>query len=111
MQRMAIPVRKCDAALGAEIVFDLSRAIDDRTFAELEGIFHDNIVVFFRDQHLTNEQHIAFSRRLGELRSEEHTSELQSPMYLVCRLLLEKKKKKKNKLMIEHIKTDNLRST
>src|SRR5437879_6966546 len=32
---------------------------------------------------------------LAELleRSEEHTSELQSPMYLVCRLLLEKKKK------------------
>src|SRR5437879_11137904 len=26
------------------------------------------------------------------VRSEEHTSELQSPMYLVCRLLLEKKK-------------------
>src|SRR5437764_14932302 len=30
-------------------------------------------------------------------RSEEHTSELQSPMYLVCRLLLEKKKKLKTK--------------
>src|SRR5258708_29976952 len=30
-------------------------------------------------------------------RSEEHTSELQSPDHLVCRLLLEKKKKKKNK--------------
>src|SRR5437762_10873012 len=29
----------------------------------------------------------------ARLRSEEHTSELQSPMYLVCRLLLEKKKK------------------
>src|SRR5437764_9847490 len=28
----------------------------------------------------------------GRTRSEEHTSELQSPMYLVCRLLLEKKK-------------------
>src|SRR5437879_13590297 len=28
----------------------------------------------------------------GAGRSEEHTSELQSPMYLVCRLLLEKKK-------------------
>src|SRR5437764_14076987 len=28
----------------------------------------------------------------GADRSEEHTSELQSPMYLVCRLLLEKKK-------------------
>src|SRR5437763_15895391 len=36
----------------------------------------------------------------GQGRSEEHTSELQSPMYLVCRLLLEKKKKikKKNKI-------------
>src|SRR5437764_6854709 len=33
---------------------------------------------------------VALRRR----RSEEHTSELQSPMYLVCRLLLEKKKKK-----------------
>ena len=30
-----------------------------------------------------------------KVRSEEHTSELQSPMYLVCRLLLEKKKKRK----------------
>src|ERR1017187_2431691 len=29
------------------------------------------------------------------MRSEEHTSELQSPMYLVCRLLLEKKKHQK----------------
>src|SRR2546426_7172722 len=36
------------------------------------------------------------SRRSG-LRSEEHTSELQSPCNLVCRLLLEKKKKKKSK--------------
>src|SRR4051794_41676205 len=31
----------------------------------------------------------------GTARSEEHTSELQSPVHLVCRLLLEKKKKKK----------------
>src|SRR2546425_5394829 len=32
------------------------------------------------------------SRKLWPLRSEEHTSELQSLAYLVCRLLLEKKK-------------------
>src|SRR5256885_8473726 len=32
--------------------------------------------------------------QLGEGRSEEHTSELQSPCNLVCRLLLEKKKKR-----------------
>src|SRR2546422_2959201 len=31
----------------------------------------------------------------GRARSEEHTSELQSRLHLVCRLLLEKKKKKK----------------
>src|SRR2546430_3324863 len=33
---------------------------------------------------------------LGEMRSEEHTSELQSQSNLVCRLLLEKKKEKNN---------------
>src|SRR5436189_4120086 len=32
-------------------------------------------------------------KMFGRKRSEEHTSELQSPMYLVCRLLLEKKNK------------------
>src|SRR5436189_2423000 len=37
----------------------------------------------------------ALRGELARTRSEEHTSELQSPMYLVCRLLLEKKKKKK----------------
>src|SRR3712207_8779647 len=36
-------------------------------------------------------------------RSEEHTSELQSRQYLVCRLLLEKKKKKSIKLYISLI--------
>src|SRR2546425_7729223 len=36
---------------------------------------------------------VLVSTRTGLLRSEEHTSELQSLAYLVCRLLLEKKKK------------------
>jgi taurine dioxygenase len=64
---MPIPVKKCDAALGAEIGFDLSRPIDDETFREIEHIFHDNIVVFFRRQTLSDAQHIDFSRRFGEL--------------------------------------------
>src|SRR2546422_7856042 len=34
-------------------------------------------------------------------RSEEHTSELQSRLHLVCRLLLEKKKKNKDQLRVE----------
>src|SRR2546422_7407660 len=37
-----------------------------------------------------------------EMRSEEHTSELQSRLHLVCRLLLEKKKKKTNKFIKHH---------
>jgi taurine dioxygenase len=64
---MPIPARKCDAALGAEIVFDLSQPVDDASFAEIEPLFHDHIVVFFRDQRLSQEQHVAFSRRFGEL--------------------------------------------
>src|SRR3712207_8317853 len=47
--------------------------------------------------HVGGEQVVAvlaavLVERLGHLRSEEHTSELQSRQYLVCRLLLEKKK-------------------
>src|SRR5205807_8550855 len=38
-----------------------------------------------------------YRRMRDNMRSEEHTSELQSPCNLVCRLLLEKKKKNKNK--------------
>jgi taurine dioxygenase len=64
---MAIPVRKSEAACGAEIVFDLSQPIDEAAFRELEGLFHDNIMVFFRDQRLSEDQQIAFSRRFGEL--------------------------------------------
>src|SRR5206468_11992442 len=41
--------------------------------------------------------------RRAEIRSEEHTSELQSRSDLVCRLLLEKKKKKKIKHTNKHI--------
>src|SRR5215217_8652604 len=40
--------------------------------------------------------HPGASRLRSAGRSEEHTSELQSRQYLVCRLLLEKKKKKKS---------------
>src|SRR5690348_18036252 len=40
-------------------------------------------------------------------RSEEHTSELQSPVHLVCRLLLEKKNKKKTNTSTD-IQTSNL---
>src|SRR2546422_7391870 len=51
------------------------------------GLVHDLL-----DDH----DHARRGERRLLLRSEEHTSELQSRLHLVCRLLLEKKKKKKN---------------
>src|SRR3712207_8786175 len=44
----------------------------------------------------------------AEVRSEEHTSELQSRQYLVCRLLLEKKKKKRISRLPRPLERDNL---
>src|SRR3712207_8241231 len=51
---------------------------------------HDAPVVQQVDAILNARQPVG---HLAEVRSEEHTSELQSRQYLVCRLLLEKKKK------------------
>src|SRR3712207_6865563 len=42
-----------------------------------------------------NNPHLGYAITWYGLRSEEHTSELQSRQYLVCRLLLEKKKKQR----------------
>src|SRR5690348_18093748 len=52
----------------------------------------------------------ALRRFCAGFRSEEHTSELQSPVHLVCRLLLEKKKKKKTYcLLCKHLDTYQLK--
>src|SRR5436309_379336 len=73
--------------------------------AELDGVLKRNRARWARNRlvrvGLRRAQHLGwpntsmFTKRLGEsiLRSEEHTSELQSRENLVCRLLLEKKKK------------------
>src|SRR5574344_3018953 len=50
---------------------------------------HDALPILLRTRHFCQNQ--ALCRPAGN-RSEEHTSELQSPDHLVCRLLLEKKK-------------------
>src|SRR5437762_10910495 len=44
-----------------------------------------------QDRRALRSHRAVLGGRIAQLRSEEHTSELQSPMYLVCRLLLEKK--------------------
>src|SRR5437763_12501413 len=69
---------------------------DDRAQPVLEGVVVEDIGKVGCDHGL--EAVLLDGRDRTQLcrylRSEEHTSELQSPMYLVCRLLLEKKKKK-----------------
>jgi taurine dioxygenase len=64
---MTLSVKKSGGACGAEIGVDLAQEIDDPTFWEIENAFHANIVVVFRGQQLTNERHIEFSSRFGEL--------------------------------------------
>ena len=63
-----LSVHKSSAPLGAEIRgVDLSRDVSDAVFREIVDLFHEHEVVYFRGQSLTPEQHIAFSRRFGEL--------------------------------------------
>src|SRR5690348_17692774 len=59
-----------------------------------ERLFHDNSATSraAMQDRLTEERSI-LDLVQDNTRSEEHTSELQSPVHLVCRLLLEKKKK------------------
>ena len=59
-----IEVRPVGGALGAEIHgVDLSTDLPDQQFSEIREVFRDNGVIFFRDQKLTPEQHIAFAER------------------------------------------------
>jgi taurine dioxygenase len=63
-----LTVRRSGAPLGAEILgIDLSRELDEALFQSIVDAFHEHEVIFFRDQKLTPDQHVAFSRRLGEL--------------------------------------------
>jgi len=64
---MKLSVTKSGDPCGAEIDVDLSSELDDRAFAEIECAFHDNVVVYFRGQALSNEHHIEFSHRFGQL--------------------------------------------
>jgi taurine dioxygenase len=66
-----IAINKLGRHLGAEISgVDLAQPMDDNTFAKISRAFFDNEVVVFRNQMLTPEQQIAFTRRFGVL--EQH---------------------------------------
>ena len=63
-----IRVRRLTPLIGAEIAgVDLAQPLSDRAFDEIHRALMEHLVVFFRDQHLSPEQHLAFGRRFGEL--------------------------------------------
>ena len=66
MDYQNIDVKPVSGALGAEIFgVDLSRPLDNRTFFEIRQAFDENIVIFFRDQNITPQQHLDFGARFG----------------------------------------------
>lgn len=65
---MSIEIIPTGAAVGAEIRgVDLSLPLDDATFAVIERAYNEHGVIFFRDQHVTPPQQVAFTRRFGEI--------------------------------------------
>lgn len=65
---MTFAVKPLTRAIGAEISdVDIAAGVDDATFRQIEEAFNRHSVILFRDQQLTPEQHVRFSRRFGEL--------------------------------------------
>jgi taurine dioxygenase len=68
MAYQAIRVEKLTPIIGADVHgVDLSQPLDERTLKEVHEALTENQVIFFRDQHLTVDQHKAFGRLFGEL--------------------------------------------
>src|SRR3712207_8836195 len=72
---------------------DLPLTRDAEQHLELEGAFRNALLVRVPNRGVDHPGIVRGDSMID--RSEEHTSELQSRQYLVCRLLLEKKKKNK----------------
>jgi len=63
-----IEVTPIAGALGAEISgVDLSGELDDEMVGEIRQALLDHLVIFFRDQEITPEQHLTFARKFGNL--------------------------------------------
>jgi taurine dioxygenase len=68
MTYRTIEVKKLAPSIGGVINgVDLSGPLSDEQFEEIHRALIENLVIFFRDQTLTVEQHKAFGRRFGEL--------------------------------------------
>jgi taurine dioxygenase len=61
-------VDKLTPIIGAEIQgIDLSKPLSNHQMSEVHRALSENMVIFFRDQHMTPEQHLAFGRNFGDL--------------------------------------------
>lgn len=68
MAYQTIEVKKLSPNIGAEIRgVDLSRDLGNQQFQEIHDALMENLVIFFRDQKLTIDQHKDFGRRFGKL--------------------------------------------
>jgi len=68
MAYQTIEVTKLTPHIGAEIGgVDLSRPLGNQQFQEVHDALMENLVIFFRDQHLTHDQHKDFGRLFGNL--------------------------------------------
>jgi taurine dioxygenase len=68
MAYQSIEVRKLTPVIGAEIFgVDLAQPLGNQQFQEVHDALMDNLVIFFRDQKMTVEQHKDFGRRFGPL--------------------------------------------
>jgi taurine dioxygenase len=68
MPYQTIEVTKLTPHIGAEIAgVDLSHPLGNQQFQEVHDALMENLVIFFRDQHLTHDQHKDFGRRFGNL--------------------------------------------
>jgi len=77
-------VERLGPKLGAEIHgLDLKEPMDAHTFAAFEAALIEHKVVILRDQHLTTIQHVAFSRRFGELEVHPMRPQGEFPEILV----------------------------
>ena len=79
---MSITVRPLSYALGAEIQgVDLAKPLSNSEFDQIHRTFLESGILLFRDQKITREQHIAFSRRFGELDNHDSLPRDRHPDY------------------------------